>query len=54
MIAVVEAGASLARLEAAAAEHGLTAGIDLAARDSVTLGGLIATNAGGMEAFRNG
>ncbi|HSF95482.1 MAG TPA: FAD-binding oxidoreductase [Thermohalobaculum sp.] len=53
-IAVVEAGVTLARLEDAAAMHGLSAGIDLAARGSATIGGLIATNAGGMEAFRNG
>lgn len=54
MTAEAEAGVTLARLEAAAATHGLSVGIDLAARDTATIGGLIATNAGGMEAFRNG
>ncbi len=52
--AVVQAGATLADLNIAAAPHGLCAGIDLAARDSATLGGMAATNAGGIEAFRNG
>ncbi len=50
----VEAGVRLAEAEAAAAEHGLTVGIDLNARDSATIGGMISTNAGGIEAFRNG
>ena len=52
--AIVQCGVTLAELEAAAGTHGLTAGIDLAARDSATLGGMAATNAGGIEAFRNG
>jgi FAD/FMN-containing dehydrogenase len=52
--ATVEAGVTLARLEAAAAPHGLSAGIDLGARDSATVGGMVATNAGGIEAFRHG
>ena len=54
MIAVVEAGVTLQRLSEAAAQHGLSPGIDHAARGSATIGGMIATNAGGMEAFRNG
>ena len=53
-VAVVEAGVTLERLQQAAGEHGLSPGIDLAARGSATLGGMIATNAGGIEAFRNG
>ena len=53
-LAVVEAGVTLQRLQEAAAEHDLTPGIDLAARGSATIGGLIATNAGGIEAFRRG
>ena len=53
-IAEVPAGVTLAALQAAAADHGLSPAIDLAARDSATIGGLIATNAGGMEAFRHG
>lgn len=52
--ATIEAGVRLATLEAAVNEHGLTVGIDLGARDSATIGGMISTNAGGIEAFRNG
>jgi FAD/FMN-containing dehydrogenase len=50
----VSANTTLADLESAARKHGLTAGIDLAARDTATTGGMISTNAGGMEAHRNG
>lgn len=50
----VEAGATLQQVQEACAGHGLTPGIDLAARGSATIGGMIATNAGGMEAFRCG
>ncbi|MGI9513047.1 MAG: FAD-binding oxidoreductase [Anderseniella sp.] len=50
----VEAGATLQDVQEACAVHGLTPGIDLAARGSATIGGMIATNAGGMEAFRCG
>lgn len=53
-VAHLSAGLTLAEAEAAARAHGLSLGIDLAARDSATIGGMIATNAGGMEAFRNG
>lgn len=53
-VAIVGAGVRLAELDDAARTHGLSAGIDLAARDSATLGGMASTNAGGMEAFRNG
>ncbi len=53
-VAIVGAGVRLAELDDAARAHGLSAGIDLAARDSATLGGMASTNAGGMEAFRNG
>nr|WP_323780083.1 FAD-binding oxidoreductase [Amylibacter sp.] len=52
--AEVSANTTLADLEQAARAKGLTAGIDIAARDSATIGGMISTNAGGMEAFRNG
>lgn len=51
---VVEPGVTLGRLQEAAAPHGLSVGIDLAARDSATLGGMVSTNAGGIEAFRHG
>lgn len=53
-VAVVEAGVTLAALQAAAAEHRLEPGIDLAARGSATIGGMASTNAGGVMAFRNG
>jgi len=52
--AVVGAGVKLGVLAARAATVGLSPGIDLGARDSATLGGLVSTNAGGNEAFRYG
>ena len=52
--AIVEAGVTLGALEEAIAPHGLSAGIDLGARGSATIGGMVATNAGGIEAFRHG
>ena len=52
--ALVEAGTTLATLQDAARRHGLLPGIDLGARGSATIGGMISTNAGGIEAFRNG
>ncbi|MEZ5775407.1 MAG: FAD-binding oxidoreductase [Hyphomicrobiaceae bacterium] len=52
--ALVEAGVTLGALARAAGEAGLSPGIDLGARDSCTIGGMIGTNAGGMEAFRFG
>lgn len=52
--ATVGAGVTLQALQEAAAEFGLTPGIDLAARGTATIGGMIATNAGGILAFRNG
>jgi FAD/FMN-containing dehydrogenase len=48
------AGVTLARLQQAAADAGLQAGLDLAARDSATVGGLAACNAGGLQAVRYG
>jgi FAD/FMN-containing dehydrogenase len=48
------AGATLAALQAHARAAGLDAGVDFAARDSATLGGLVATDAGGMRALRHG
>ena len=50
----VQAGVTLARLEEALALQGLSAGIDLGARGSATIGGMVATNAGGIDAFRHG
>ncbi len=53
-VAIVQAGATLGLLQEAAAVHGLDPGIDLAARGSATIGGMVSTNAGGIMAFRNG
>ncbi|MEM7422293.1 MAG: FAD-binding oxidoreductase [Pseudomonadota bacterium] len=53
-VAVVSAAVSQQALQEAAAEHGLSMGIDTASRGSATVGGMISTNAGGMEAFRYG
>jgi len=52
--AVVGAGVTLGALAARAALDGLSAGIDLGARDSATIGGMVSTNAGGVAAFRHG
>jgi FAD/FMN-containing dehydrogenase len=49
-----EAGVPLAQLQRHARAAGLTYGIDLAARDVATLGGTIATNAGGVHVLRYG
>ncbi|MCY7363755.1 MAG: FAD-binding oxidoreductase [Frankiaceae bacterium] len=48
------AGVTLAALQAHARAAGLDFGVDLAARDSATLGGLVATNAGGIRVLRYG
>lgn len=53
-VAVVEAGVALEALQKAALAHGLEPGIDLAARGSATIGGMVSTNAGGIMAFRHG
>ncbi len=50
----VGAGATLAQLQQAARAGGMEAGLDYAARDSCTVGGMVATNAGGMHALRHG
>ena len=48
------AGVTLAALQAHARAGGLDAGMDFAARDSATLGGLTACDAGGVRALRHG
>jgi FAD/FMN-containing dehydrogenase len=48
------AGVTIARLAAHAAAAGLRYGVDLASRDSATVGGTIATNAGGIHTIRYG
>lgn len=50
----VGAGATLATVQSAARRAGLDFGIDLGARDSATIGGMIATNAGGIRVIRHG
>jgi FAD/FMN-containing dehydrogenase len=48
------AGVTLAVLTANAHAAGLDFGVDLAARDSATVGGMVATNAGGIRVVRYG
>ncbi len=48
------AGVTLAALTAHARAAGLDFGVDLAARESATVGGMVATNAGGIRVLRYG
>jgi FAD/FMN-containing dehydrogenase len=48
------AGVTIAELARHAAASGLRYGVDLASRDSATVGGTIATNAGGIHTIRYG
>lgn len=50
----VGAGMTVADVHALAAEAGLMYGVDLASRDSATIGGTVATNAGGVRVVRFG
>ncbi len=50
----VGAGVTLAALQAHVRRAGYGFGVDLGARDSATIGGMIATNAGGTNALRHG
>jgi len=50
----VGAGVTIAELRSHAAAAGLEYGVDLAARESATVGGTIATNAGGIQTVRYG
>ena len=52
--ATVEAGVVLQRLQEAAAEQKLLYPVDLGARGSCTIGGNVATNAGGINVIRHG
>lgn len=48
------AGETLAAVQSAALAAGWRYGVDLAARDSATIGGTVATNAGGLRVLRHG
>ncbi len=50
----VGAGATLAAVHRAATAAGLLFGVDLAARDTATVGGMASTNAGGLRTVRYG
>src|SRR6185312_11383494 len=50
----VGAGVTLAALQETARAAGLDAGMDFAARDSATVGGIVACDAGGLRAVRHG
>jgi FAD/FMN-containing dehydrogenase len=50
----VGAGATLERVQAVARAAGLGVGVDLASRGSATVGGIVATNAGGARVLRAG
>lgn len=52
--ATAGAGVTLAALQRQARSAGLEVGVDLAARDAATIGGMIATNAGGIRVLRHG
>ena len=53
-LATVDAGTTLQNLQDAAEPHGLSFPVDLGARGSCQLGGMIATNAGGVHVLRHG
>ncbi len=48
------AGTTVADVQAAATAAGWAYGVDLGSRDSATIGGTIATNAGGLQVLRHG
>ena len=51
---VTQAGATLGDVQQAASQVGWKYGVDLSARDSASIGGTIATNAGGSQVLRYG
>ena len=51
---IVGAGVTLAALQAHVRAAGFAFGVDLGARDSATIGGMVATNAGGIHVLRHG
>jgi FAD/FMN-containing dehydrogenase len=50
----VGSGVTLAALQAHVRARGFDFGVDLGARDSATVGGMVATNAGGIHVLRHG
>jgi FAD/FMN-containing dehydrogenase len=50
----VGAGATLESVQRHVANHGLEVAVDLAARGSASIGGMVATNAGGTRVLRHG
>ena len=50
----VGAGATLASTQSAARDAGWDVGVDFGARDTATIGGMVATNAGGVNVLRHG
>lgn len=48
------AGVTLAALSAHVRSAGLEVGVDIGSRDSATIGGMVATNAGGLHVLRHG
>ena len=48
------AGTSVSEVQAAARAAGWAYGVDLGSRDSATVGGTVATNAGGLQVLRHG
>jgi FAD/FMN-containing dehydrogenase len=51
---IAGAGATLSRVQRQASAAGWAFGVDLAARDNATIGGMVGTNAGGMRVIRFG
>ena len=51
---IAGAGATLSQVQRQALAAGWAFGVDLAARDNATVGGMVATNAGGMRVIRFG
>lgn len=51
---VAGAGTTLAEVQMTAARNGRSYGVDIASRASATIGGTVATNAGGLKVIRNG
>ncbi|NNN12789.1 MAG: FAD-binding oxidoreductase [Acidimicrobiaceae bacterium] len=54
LMAKVDAGVTLERLQREAMKYHLMPGVDLASRGSATIGGMAATNAGGLHVLRYG